>query len=262
MSNETVFKPDQPEVVKKWRCTVCGYVAEGPEPPEECPICGVPADMFELMEESVQEAPMVKKWRCAVCGYVYEGEEPPEICPICGVTSDLFELVEEAPEQAMDPAEKDRLQTLLFGCSYGLYVVTAHEETFDNGMICNTFMQVTDAPLRASVAMNKGGKTAQMIRKTKACCVNILGQDNMNLVTHFGGFSGHVIDKFKDMPFVPGKVTGCPMIEESLNSIELEIEKEVEVGTHIIFIGRVVGGVKNHEGTPLTYAWYRENRNK
>ena len=30
----------------KWVCSVCGYVYEGPEPPEKCPVCKVPAEKF------------------------------------------------------------------------------------------------------------------------------------------------------------------------------------------------------------------------
>lgn len=33
--------------MKKWVCTVCGYVHEGDAPPEKCPQCGAPADKFE-----------------------------------------------------------------------------------------------------------------------------------------------------------------------------------------------------------------------
>ena len=32
--------------MKKWVCTVCGYVHEGENPPEKCPTCGVDADKF------------------------------------------------------------------------------------------------------------------------------------------------------------------------------------------------------------------------
>ncbi|MBQ6033135.1 MAG: NADH peroxidase, partial [Prevotella sp.] len=40
---------------KKFICTVCGYIHEGPEPPEKCPICKVPASKFkELVEEDDQ----------------------------------------------------------------------------------------------------------------------------------------------------------------------------------------------------------------
>lgn len=32
--------------MKKFVCSVCGYVHEGNEAPEKCPMCGVPADKF------------------------------------------------------------------------------------------------------------------------------------------------------------------------------------------------------------------------
>ena len=40
-------------VVKAWRCEVCGYIHEGPEPPAECPVCGAPASEFTLYEQPV-----------------------------------------------------------------------------------------------------------------------------------------------------------------------------------------------------------------
>ncbi|WP_416246212.1 rubredoxin-like domain-containing protein, partial [Clostridium perfringens] len=32
--------------MKKFVCTVCGYVYEGEKAPEKCPICGAGADKF------------------------------------------------------------------------------------------------------------------------------------------------------------------------------------------------------------------------
>ena len=32
--------------MKKWVCTVCGYIYEGENPPAECPVCHVPASKF------------------------------------------------------------------------------------------------------------------------------------------------------------------------------------------------------------------------
>ena len=34
----------------KYVCTVCGYVYEGEEPPESCPVCKAPAEKFERQE--------------------------------------------------------------------------------------------------------------------------------------------------------------------------------------------------------------------
>jgi len=29
-----------------WQCRVCGYIHEGPEPPEICPVCGADRTAF------------------------------------------------------------------------------------------------------------------------------------------------------------------------------------------------------------------------
>ncbi len=35
----------------KWKCTVCGYIHEGEQPPAQCPVCKQPADKFVKLEE-------------------------------------------------------------------------------------------------------------------------------------------------------------------------------------------------------------------
>lgn len=40
--------------MKKWVCSVCGYVAEGETPPEVCPICKAPASKFIEKKEGEQ----------------------------------------------------------------------------------------------------------------------------------------------------------------------------------------------------------------
>jgi len=44
-------------MAKQWQCTVCGYIHEGPEPPEFCPVCGAPASKFELLPGAEPEPP-------------------------------------------------------------------------------------------------------------------------------------------------------------------------------------------------------------
>lgn len=39
--------------MKKWICTVCGYVYEGENAPEVCPVCGATKDKFELQGEEM-----------------------------------------------------------------------------------------------------------------------------------------------------------------------------------------------------------------
>jgi rubredoxin/uncharacterized membrane protein len=43
--------------MKYWKCTVCGYVHEGPEPPDKCPVCNAPKEKFiELPEDEGEKA--------------------------------------------------------------------------------------------------------------------------------------------------------------------------------------------------------------
>jgi uncharacterized membrane protein len=45
--------------VKKWQCTVCGYIHEGDEPPDECPVCGADRSKFvEIVSEKPVETEM------------------------------------------------------------------------------------------------------------------------------------------------------------------------------------------------------------
>ena len=37
--------------MKKWKCSVCGYIHDGEEPPEFCRICDARKEEFELIEE-------------------------------------------------------------------------------------------------------------------------------------------------------------------------------------------------------------------
>jgi rubrerythrin len=44
-----VFKKDQPV---KWKCRNCGYVFEGTQAPEKCPVCAHPKAYFEVWVEN------------------------------------------------------------------------------------------------------------------------------------------------------------------------------------------------------------------
>ena len=44
-----VFKKDKPVI---WKCRNCGYVFEGKEVPEKCPVCAHPRSYFELWTEN------------------------------------------------------------------------------------------------------------------------------------------------------------------------------------------------------------------
>ncbi len=42
---------------RRWRCTVCGYIHEGEEPPDVCPVCG--ADRSQFVPADAEEASLL-----------------------------------------------------------------------------------------------------------------------------------------------------------------------------------------------------------
>jgi len=110
-----------------WRCTVCGYIHRGPEPPDECPVCGSPKEYFEEYVEAaaVDAAPKPKRWRCLVCSYEHAADEPPEQCPVCGTPRRRFEAVAEMDAEELVDAGKSE-EIVVIGCGIaGLSAVEA-----------------------------------------------------------------------------------------------------------------------------------------
>lgn len=50
-------KPE-PTSASRWECRVCGYLHEGPQPPEECPLCGVDRTLFERRHDAPAPPPV------------------------------------------------------------------------------------------------------------------------------------------------------------------------------------------------------------
>ncbi|HSM00697.1 MAG TPA: hypothetical protein VK944_11310 [Candidatus Limnocylindria bacterium] len=36
-------------VMARWECVICGYIHEGAEPPDICPVCDAPKEFFRLL---------------------------------------------------------------------------------------------------------------------------------------------------------------------------------------------------------------------
>ena len=54
----------------------------------------------------------------------------------------------------------------LYKMTYGLFLLTAKEDNFDNGCIINTAIQVANNPTRIAISVIQTNKTHDMIRNT------------------------------------------------------------------------------------------------
>ncbi|MFC1858889.1 flavin reductase family protein [Thermodesulfobacteriota bacterium] len=146
--------------------------------------------------------------------------------------------------------------------SYGLYVLTSHDQGHLNGQIINAVHQVTNNPVRLAVTINKKNLTHELILKSRVFAVSAL--DNSTPKSYFqlfGFMSGRDVDKLANVQHKEG-VTGCPVIlENALSVLEAFVFKEVDLGTHTIFVGNAIATEVLRKGFPLTYRYYQEKLN-
>ncbi len=145
--------------------------------------------------------------------------------------------------------------------SYGMYVVCSFKGSKLNGQIANTVFQVANEPPKLAVSLNKMNLTCELVRDSGVFSVSVLSKDTpLKFIGHFGFKSGREIDKFGgvDFKYIMGK-SGVPIvIENSLSYFEVEVESETDVGSHLLFVGKVLEAEAIREGEPMTYAYYHE----
>jgi flavin reductase (DIM6/NTAB) family NADH-FMN oxidoreductase RutF/rubredoxin len=147
----------------------------------------------------------------------------------------------------------------LYKLGYGLYVVSSVKGSRLNGQIANTVFQITSEPPTIAVSINKNNLTHQFITESKVLAVSVLSQDTpLSFIGRFGFKSGRDINKLEGINYKIGE-TGAPVvIDNTLAYLEVKVNKEVDVGTHTIFISELVGAEVIKEGEPMTYAYYHQ----
>ena len=146
----------------------------------------------------------------------------------------------------------------LFKISYGLYVLVAKEDGFDNGCIINTLTQVTNTPNRLAVVVNKVNKTADMIRKTGVFNVSVLSESvNFDVFKNFGFQSGNDVNKFVEFKDVERSENGLYYLNKYSNAyISGKVINTVDLDTHYMFIADLADAKILNEEKSVTYDDY------
>ena len=148
----------------------------------------------------------------------------------------------------------------LFKIGYGLYVLTANENGKDNGCIINTVMQVTSDPCQIGIAVNKLNYTNQMIQRTKKFNISVLSENTkFETFKHFGFQSGAKVDKFTNYTDVKRSPNGLLYITKDTNAfMSAYVKKEIDLGTHTLFIGQLVAAESLSDIPTVTYDFYQK----
>jgi len=149
----------------------------------------------------------------------------------------------------------------MFKFSYGLFVLTAKDGNKDNGCIINTAIQVTQSPLRISIAVNKANYTHDMILKTKTFNISILSQSApFKIFEQFGFSSGRDSDKFKNCNYNDRTANGIRYVSDHANCvITAKVTESYDYGSHTIFVADVIQSIVLSDEKSVTYQYYFDN---
>ena len=145
----------------------------------------------------------------------------------------------------------------LFKLSYGLYVVSARSGEKKYGCIVNTLQQVTAEPPMLSVAVNKNSVTAKAILDSGRFCGTVLTETaDLHLIGTFGFKNSEAVDKFAAFSTKEDENNIPYLTEHAAARYSCEVAGTLDLGTHILIIGKVTEAEILSDEPVMTYDYY------
>ena len=132
----------------------------------------------------------------------------------------------------------------------GVTVVTTRmDHGHDLGITVNSFASVSLDPPLVLWSLDRTSDRFAGFDAAGSFVINVLGDDQIDLSRHFAAleafdFSGVAVDRWN---------TGCPVLTDTLASIECTVDARHDGGDHVIYVGRVERLAPHREGTPLVF---------
>ncbi len=149
----------------------------------------------------------------------------------------------------------------IFNISYGLFVLVARQGEKDNACIINVAQQVTSDPLQIAICVNKSNLTHDMVLRTLKFNLCPLSEEaTMKPFQHFGFQSGRDVDKFAECQQELRTDNGLLYLPKFINSvISCVVTKSIDLGTHTLFIARVMEAKVLTDSPSITYNYYQQH---
>ena len=130
-------------------------------------------------------------------------------------------------------------------------VITTKGASGVHGFTASAVCSVTDTPPTLLVCMNQSARSHAHFIDNKILSVNVLGAQHEALSNAFASQLCSE-DRFKQGSWAE-LITGSPVLDDALVSFDCEIEQVQAIGTHSVFMCRVVGIRQSQQNESLIY---------
>ena len=151
------------------------------------------------------------------------------------------------------------MKNVLENMSYGIYLLTTRYDDKDSGCIVSSAMQ-TGAD-QIAVCVKKHNTTSCIINRTKIFNLCILSEKtSFDLIKNFGFQSGKDVDKFENYKAFKRSKNGIAYLTTAANAfVSVEVDKAIDLGESVMFIGKVTEMEELNEAKSLTYDYFLEH---
>lgn len=149
-----------------------------------------------------------------------------------------------------DPVVYDQeRRRVLWSMPAGLYLFGTRFGQERNLMTASLAMQVCISPKLVGVSVEAKAKSLALARSGGAFSLSLLGKDERAVVRKFvkPAALDLVAMTLNGMDFFDCTVTGSPVLALSQAYLDCQLEREVELGSHVLVIGQVVDAAFLHQ---------------
>ncbi|GII76204.1 flavin reductase [Sphaerisporangium rufum] len=122
----------------------------------------------------------------------------------------------------------------------GVTVVTTGGDT-PHAMTANSFTSVSLDPPLVLICVDRGAVMHRCLTETGYFGVSVLAAHQEDAALHFANrWRTLGAAQFDDVDWLPGGLTGVPLLDGTLASFECELWRTYDGGDHTIFIGKIL----------------------
>jgi flavin reductase (DIM6/NTAB) family NADH-FMN oxidoreductase RutF len=138
----------------------------------------------------------------------------------------------------LSPINRDVFRSVMRRLAASVTVITTSHGDHIHGMTATAVCSVCADPPTILIVVNRSTRSHPMIDASGTFVVNILADDQRALAERF---AGRLADQFEGVEYRVGDTSG-PILQGAAAHLECQVVSQSDVGTHTVFVGRVVGG--------------------
>ena len=128
-----------------------------------------------------------------------------------------------------------------------VFVISVDKNGKPSGMVAGWNTKCSYNPPLFAVVLSKEGYTHKLIHQSKEFVIAIPNKKLEKAVEFFGTTHGNEVNKFKETGIrtLKAKYIKSPLLKDATINLECKLHKEVNIGNHIMFIGKILASYIN-----------------